>query len=221
MLSPNLRNIKICGLSTPETVQAVLDGGASHVGFIFFEKSPRHVTPEQAAPLAALAKAHLTNPAKSVAVTVNADDATLDAIITIMKPDIIQFHGKEEPARLAEIKAHYGLEVWKALAVSTVDDLKKAEPFIGIADRMLFDAKPPKDAVLPGGNAVSFDWTILNKLPAGTDYLLAGGLDATNVRDAITIAAPPGLDISSGVESAPGVKDIAMITEFLCIAKNA
>ena len=210
-------DIKICGLKTEEAVAAALDGGASHVGFIFFPKSPRNIAPEEAAALRAAAKGR----ALAVAVTVDADDDFLDEIVNRMQPDMIQFHGKETPERVAAVKARYGLPVMKAFAVSTADDLEKIAPFIGIADRFLFDAKPPKGSDLPGGNGVSFDWTLLESLPDGVDYLLSGGLNAQNVGEALRLSAPPGLDISSGVESAPGVKDTGRIAAFFDAVENA
>jgi phosphoribosylanthranilate isomerase len=152
---------------------------------------------------------------KAVAVTVDADDATLDAITAEMRPDMLQLHGHETPERLAAVKARYRLPVMKALALETRDDLRLADPFRGLADRFLFDAKPPKNAVLPGGNAVSFDWSLLNHLAPRTDYFLAGGLDAANVGEAIRIANPPGVDVSSGVELAPGIKDAGKIAAFV------
>ncbi len=209
-------DIKICGLSTLEAIDAMVAGGATHAGFIFFAKSPRHVTPEQAAVLAAHAKA---GGLKTVAVTVDATDEELAGIIAIMQPDMVQLHGRETPVRAADIKARFGLPVMKALAISQKADLEKINPFIGIADRFLLDAKPPANAVLPGGNAVSFDWNLVRDL-RGIDYLLAGGLDAGNVATAISTANPPGLDISSGVESAPGVKDVHKIAAFLKAARN-
>ncbi|MCB1381725.1 MAG: phosphoribosylanthranilate isomerase, partial [Notoacmeibacter sp.] len=150
----------------------------------------------------------------AVAVTVDADDAYLDQIVAMMKPDMLQLHGKETPERVAELKARYQLPVMKAFAISTAEDLGKIAPYKGIADRFLFDAKPPKGSELPGGNAVSFDWSLLKALEPGTDYLLSGGIDAANVADAVTVANPPGLDLSSGVESAPGVKDVGKIGAF-------
>ena len=210
-------DIKICGLSTFEAVDAVIFGGATHAGFIFFEKSPRHVLVEHAALLAARTK---TGGLKTVAVTVDADDAYLNEIAQVMQPDIFQLHGHETPERAREIKTRYGLPVMKALAISEAADLEKLKPFMRIADRFLLDAKPPKDAVLPGGNAVSFDWHLVANLGAEVDYLLAGGLDALNVSQGISIANPPGLDISSGVESAPGIKNIAMIAAFLKAARS-
>ncbi len=210
-------DIKICGLSTPETVNAALAGGASHVGFIFFEKSPRHVLPEQAGRLRKLA----LGKAKAVAVTVDADDDALDAIVTAMAPDMLQLHGKETPERVAAVKARYGLPVIKALAMGDAGDLDKVSAYLGIADRLLLDAKPPKGSDLPGGNGVSFDWSLLSRLPAVTDYLLSGGLDASNVALALKLANPPGLDVSSGVESAPGVKDEARIAGFFAAVEAA
>lgn len=203
-------DVKICGLSTPETVRAALDAGATHIGFIFFHKSPRNVLPEAAAPLADMAARHGV---KSVAVTVNADDETLDHIVNVARPSMLQLHGNEAPERVAELKAGYGLPVMKAIAIRDASDIGKIEPYIGVADRFLLDAKPPKGSDLPGGNAVSFDWSLLEKVRPDIDYLLAGGIDVGNVADALA-CNPPGLDISSGVESAPGVKDIGLIGAF-------
>lgn len=210
-------DIKICGLKTEEAMRAVLDGGASHVGFIFFPKSPRYITPEDALPARDLAR----NRAKAVAVTVDADDALLDRIMRETQPDIMQLHGKESPARVAEVKRRYGLPVIKALSVSTAGDIAGARPYLGAADRFLLDAKAPKDSELPGGNGVSFDWSLLREAGPEIDYFLAGGLNAENVGDAIRIAHPPGLDISSGVESAPGVKDTGLISEFFRAYRKA
>jgi phosphoribosylanthranilate isomerase len=213
---PYFGDIKICGLSTLEAIDAMVAGGATHAGFIFFAKSPRNVTPLQAAALAAHAKA---GGLKTVGVTVDATDAELADIIAIMQPDMVQLHGRETPDRAAAIKARFGLPVIKALAISQKSDLEKITAFIGIADRFLLDAKPPANAVLPGGNAVSFDWNLVRDLH-GIDYLLAGGLDAGNVATAVLTANPPGLDMSSGVESAPGVKDVHKIAAFLKAARN-
>jgi phosphoribosylanthranilate isomerase len=211
-------DIKICGLKTEEAVDAAIEGGAAFVGFIFFGKSPRNVTADIAAPLAARATAHGVIP---VAVTVDADDAALDAIVSVMKPGMLQLHGSETPERVAAVNARYGLPVMKALAISESADLLKVNAYERIADRFLFDAKPPKGSELPGGNAVSFDWTILKSVPAGLHYILSGGLHAGNVLDAIRIANPPGLDLSSGVESAPGVKDVRLIREFFAAVGRA
>lgn len=210
-------DIKICGLKTDEAMAAALAGGASHVGFIFFAKSPRYVEPAQAGRLrqAAIGKA------KAVAVTVDADDAFLDDIVEKMHPDVLQLHGAETPERVAAVKARYGLPVMKVFSVSGAADLDRLKPFIGIADRFMFDAKPPKGSQLPGGNGVAFDWRILAGLDAGLDYMLSGGLNAANIGDALRSANPPAIDISSGVESAPGVKDPALIEQFFRAVRAA
>ena len=210
-------DIKICGLKTPETLAAALDGGATHVGFIFFAKSPRNVAPELAGRLREAARGR----AKAVAVTVDADDAFLDAIVAAMAPDMLQLHGKESPQRVAGVKARYGLPVMKAFSVSERADLDRLAPYRGVADRFLFDARPPKGSELPGGNGVSFDWSLLGGLDRDVDYMLSGGLDAANLGDALRLAHPPGIDVSSGVESVPGVKDTAKIDQFLKAVRAA
>lgn len=211
------RDIKICGLRTDEALAAALDNGASHVGFIFFGKSPRNIAPAEAGRLRQAARGK----AKAVAVTVDADDASLDGIVAAMAPDMLQLHGSESPERIAEVKARYGLPVMKALSLREAGDLAAIAPYRGVADRFLFDAKPPKGSELPGGNGVSFDWRILTSLDADLDYMLSGGLNADNVGEALAIANPPGLDISSGVESAPGVKDVRLIAEFFQAVRAA
>lgn len=203
-------DIKICGLKTPETIAAALEGGASHVGFIFFAKSPRYVEPDLAGRLREAARGR----AQAVAVVVDADDAFLDRIASETNPDMLQLHGKETPERVAEVKARYGLPVMKAFSISEAADLEKTRPFVGIADRFLFDAKPPKGSELPGGNGVSFDWRLLQKLDPKLDYLLSGGINAQNIGEALALSNPPGIDISSGVESAPGRKDVGLIEGF-------
>ncbi|AZO69382.1 MAG: phosphoribosylanthranilate isomerase [Mesorhizobium sp.] len=210
-------DIKICGLKTDKALAAALAGGASHVGFIFFAKSPRYVEPAEAGRLrgAAIGKA------KAVAVTVDASDAFLNEIVGKMRPDMLQLHGSETPERVVELKARYGLPVMKALSVSEAVDLKRLKPFVGVADRFLFDAKPPRGSELPGGNGVAFDWRILAGLDAGVDYMLSGGINAANIGDALRLANPSGLDISSGVESAPGVKDPALIEQFFRAVRAA
>lgn len=210
-------DIKICGLKTDEALAAALAGGASHVGFIFFPKSPRYVEPAEAGRLRQAA----SGKAKAVAVTVDAKDPFLDEVVAKMRPDMLQLHGAETPARVAEIKARYGLPVMKALSVSEPADLERIKPFIGVADRFLFDAKPPKGSELPGGNGIAFDWRVLAGLDAGVDYMLSGGLNAANIGDALRLANPPGIDISSGVESAPGVKDPALIEQFFRAVRAA
>jgi phosphoribosylanthranilate isomerase len=210
-------DIKICGLKTKETLGAALDGGASHVGFIFFPKSPRYIDPAEAGTLREMARGR----AKAVAVTVDADDATLDAIVARMAPDMLQFHGRESPERLAGVKALYGLPVMKALPVREAGDLAAVEPFLGAVDRFLFDAKPPKGSELPGGNGVSFDWSLLAGLDPSVDYLLSGGLNADNIGAALSLLQPRGIDVSSGVESAPGVKDVRLIADFFRSVEKA
>jgi phosphoribosylanthranilate isomerase len=210
-------DIKICGLKTDAAMVAALAGGASHVGFIFFPKSPRYVEPAEAGRLREAARGK----ALAVAVTVDADDAFLDEIVAEVRPDMMQLHGTETPDRVAEIKARYGLPVMKALSVSEAADLERIEPYIGVADCFLFDAKPPKGSQLPGGNGVAFDWRILAGLDAGVEYMLSGGLNAANIGDALRLANPPGIDVSSGVESAPGVKDPALIEQFFRAVRAA
>jgi phosphoribosylanthranilate isomerase len=210
-------DIKICGLKMHEALEAALAGGASHVGFIFFAKSPRFVAPAEAGRLRRTA----AGKAKAVAVTVDADDAFLDEIVAETAPDMMQLHGQETPERVAAVKARYGLPVMTALAIGEAADLDRIKPFIGVADRMLLDARPPKDSELPGGNGVAFDWGLLAKLDAGVDYLLSGGLNAGNIAEALRSANPPGIDVSSGVESAPGVKDAGLIRAFFGAVETA
>ncbi len=211
-------DIKICGLSTAEAVSAALAGGASHVGFIFFDKSPRHVDPQSAGVLRRGARGR----ALAVAVTVDADDAMLDAIVAAMEPDMLQLHGRETPERVAAVKARHGLPVMKAFSVSASADLEPVKAYRGIADRFLFDAKPPKGSTLPGGNGVAFDWRVLAGLDPSVDYMLSGGLNKANVGEALRLLSPPGIDVSSGVESAPGQKDVALIEAFLeAVSANA
>jgi phosphoribosylanthranilate isomerase len=210
-------DIKICGLKTREALEAALAGGASHVGFIFFEKSPRNIAPAKAGRLrkAALGRA------KAVAVTVDADDATLDAIVAEMRPDMLQLHGQETPERVTELKARHGLPVMKAFSIREAADLDAIKSYRGVADRFLFDAKPPRGAELPGGNGVPFDWRVLATLDADIDYMLSGGLSAGNIGEALRFVTPAGIDISSGVESAPGVKDAALIEAFFRAVRAA
>jgi len=210
-------DIKICGLKTPDAVAAALDGGATHIGFIFFPKSPRHITPQKAAGLRGAVRGR----ALAVAVTVDADDETLDEIVEAVKPDILQLHGHETPERVAFIKARYGLPVMKAFSVREASDLTAIAAYQGIADRFLFDAKPPKGSDLPGGNGVSFDWELLAALDADIDYMLSGGLNADNIAEALHKTQAPGIDISSGVERAPGEKDVRLIENFFRAVADA
>ena len=210
-------DIKICGLKTREAVDAALDGGASYIGFIFFSKSPRNVAPEAAGELRLAARGR----AEAVAVSVDADNATLDEIVSAMSPDWLQLHGRETPERVAAIRQRYSLPVMKAFAVSQAADLDRIKPYVGVADRLLFDAKPPANSELPGGNGLAFDWHILAALDADIDYMLSGGLNAANIGEALRLAKPPGIDISSGVESAPGVKDTGLISDFFRAVRDA
>ncbi|MCY1665356.1 phosphoribosylanthranilate isomerase [Rhizobium sp. SL86] len=203
-------DIKICGLKTPEAIDLAVERGASHVGFIFFEKSPRHVDPLTAGALADRVRGR----AKIVAVTVNADNEELEEIISFLKPDILQLHGAENPERVLNIKAVFGLPVMKAFSVRVKEDLRKLEAYEGLADRFLLDAKAPEHSDLPGGNGVSFDWSILSALDGNVDYMLSGGLNKDNVLEALSVTQARGLDLSSGVESTPGVKDPAKINAF-------
>lgn len=210
-------DIKICGLKAPEAIDRALARGATHIGFIFFEKSPRYIEPDIAGKLAEPARGK----AKIVAVVVNPSNDDLDEIVALLRPDILQLHGDESPERVLTIKAVYGLPVMKAFSVRTADDLKRVEAYVGIADRFLFDAKPPKGSDLPGGNGVSFDWSLLTWLDGSVDYMLSGGLNKGNIAEALGITKAPGIDVSSGVESAPGVKNVAMIDEFFDAVQTA
>lgn len=204
--------IKICGLSTPEAVDRAADLDAEMAGFIFFPKSPRHVSTETAGGLAVRAQARGL---QTVAVTVDMDDTGLDEIVRSVKPDWLQMHGEESPERVKELKARFELPVMKAFAIRETNDLDRITPYIGIADRFLFDAKPPKGSDLPGGNGVSFDWRLLAALDADVNYMLSGGLTKDNVGAALRISGATMVDVSSGVECAPGVKDLAMMDDFV------
>jgi len=203
-------DIKICGLSTPDAVDRAVENGASHIGFIFFEKSPRNIEPDLAGALADRVRGRT----RIVAVTVDADNDDLDDIVALLRPDMLQLHGHESPDRVLAIKAVYGLPVIKVISIREGDDLKKIAPYIGIADSFLFEAKPPAGSELPGGNGVSFDWTLLRALDGDIDYMLSGGLNKGNIGEALRETGARAIDMSSGVESAPGVKDVAMIDEF-------
>ncbi|MFC3694541.1 phosphoribosylanthranilate isomerase [Chenggangzhangella methanolivorans] len=207
--------IKICGISTEDTLDAALDAGADVVGFVSFPKSPRHVEPDRLAALAA----KVGGRARVALLTVDADDALLTALTAVAAPDILQLHGSETPERVAELKERYGREIWKAVAISDASDLARAEPYWAAADRVLFDAKPPKGSVLPGGNGVAFDWGLLAGLDPKRPFVLSGGLNPGNVAEALRATAAPVLDVSSGVESAPGVKDPERIAAFVMAAR--
>jgi phosphoribosylanthranilate isomerase len=202
---------KICGLTTAETVDAAVAGGAAFVGFNFYPPSPRHIAPAAARPLADRARRR----ARVVAVTVNPDDQALDEIMRALAPDLIQLHGAEPPQRGAEIRARTGAGLIRALGVSTAEDLAAAQAWDGLADHLMFDARPPKGAALPGGMGLSFDWTILAGRRFARPWFLAGGLDPWNVAEAVSRSRAPMVDVSSGVERGAGLKDPALIGAFL------
>ena len=206
--------VKICGLSTPETVEAALEAGADFVGLMFFARSPRHVSLYQAAELADRVRER----ARVVTVTVNAEDVLLDAIANTVHPDLIQAHGAESSERLTAMARLTGLGVYKVLKVRTIAHVAKARDFAA-APFVMFDALPPEGAVLPGGNGLAFDWTILKD--AGHPFMLAGGLNPENVAEAIRVTGADMVDVSSGVESSPGVKDVNLIRKFIEAAKRA
>lgn len=202
--------IKICGVSTPEAIDAALNGGASHVGFVHFSKSPRHVTPQRLTDLAN----RVPPSVKKVAVVVDPDDTLIDALIAGAGIDVLQLHGDEKPGRAAAIRARTGLEVWKAISIKTAADLAAGSNFVGAADRLLYDAKTPDGAALPGGMGQRFDWALLAGHRPPLAWALSGGLDAANVGEAIRVTGAPLVDVSSGVESGPGVKDVDKIAAF-------
>ncbi len=207
---------KICGLSTPETLDAALKGGASHVGFVFFQKSPRNLTPEQAAALAA----RVEGKAKIVGLFVDPAADDIDRVRAEVRLDVIQLHGDERPAFVSRIAMTSGLQVWKAIPVRTTRDLNEAQKYRGAASLILYDAKPPAGSDLPGGNGLRFDWELLRGHQHPLPWALSGGLDASNIAEAVRITNAPLLDVSSGVESAPGIKDVDKIAAFLKAASN-
>src|SRR6201994_2205450 len=207
--------VKICGLSTSETLDVALHAGADMVGFVFFPASPRHISLETARALGRQAKGR----AVKVALTVDADDATLANIVETLRPDILQLHGKETVARLRDIKQKFGLPVMKAVPVATAADLAPLPGYAAVADRILFDARAPKGATRPGGLGASFDWHLLERLALTLAFLVAGGLDAANVAEAVRITRAGGVDVSSGVERSPGIKDPELIRAFIRAAR--
>jgi phosphoribosylanthranilate isomerase len=207
--------IKICGLSTPETLDAALDAGADMVGFMFFAPSPRNLSLHAARELAARVKSR----AEKVAVTVDADDALLANIVDVLRPGLLQLHGKETPARVSAIAQRFGLPVMKALAIETKADLATIPPYAKVANRLLFDARPPRDATRPGGLGVPFDWHLLEDIHLPVPFMLSGGLDAGNVAEALRITHASAVDVSSGVERAPGEKDVEKIRAFIRAAR--
>ena len=209
--------VKICGLSTAADVATALEGGASFIGFVIFPPSPRHIEPAAAAELARPARGR----AAVVAVTVDADDALIDRISTELAPDFFQLHGQESPERVRQVKARTGAGVIRALRVSTAQDIADAKAFEGAADLIMYDARPPKDATLPGGNGVAFDWALTKAVPRDPPWFLAGGLNPDNVAAAMRQTAAPLLDVSSGVERSAGYKDPLLISAFLDAVRGA
>ena len=207
--------VKICGLSTRETLDVALQAGADMVGFVFFPASPRHIGLNTARDLGRQAKGR----ALKVALTVDADDATLANVVEALQPDILQLHGKETVARLRDIKQTFGLQVMKAIAVETQADLAALPGYAAVADRILFDARAPAEATRPGGLGAVFDWHVLENLDLKRPFMVSGGLHAGNVAEAIRVSRAGGVDVSSGVERAPGVKDPAMIRAFIRAAR--
>lgn len=207
--------VKICGLSTAETLDAALQAGADMVGFVFFAPSPRHIGLETARELGRQAGGR----AAKVALTVDADDATLANIVETLQPDILQLHGRETVARLRDIKRAFGVPVMKAIAVETAADLTQLSSYATVADRILFDARAPKDATRPGGLGTAFDWHVLENLDLALPFMVSGGLTADNVAQAVRLTRAGGLDVSSGVERALGIKDPEMIRNFIHAAR--
>lgn len=208
--------VKICGLRTAADVAAAAQAGARYVGLVFFPKSPRNVTVDEAAALAAEVPPGIAK----VALVVDADDALLDEITTNVAIDVLQLHGKETPERVAQIKARTGLPVMKAIGIADRDDLQKITDYGRVADMLLVDAKPPKTADLPGGNGLAFDWRLLAGRKWAVPWMLAGGLTPENVQEAIRLTGARQVDVSSGVESAPGAKDPDRMAEFVKAAQT-
>jgi phosphoribosylanthranilate isomerase len=209
--------IKICGLRTPQALDAALESGADLVGFVFFPPSPRNLGLEAARVLGE----RVAGRAGKVALTVDATDDTLRDIVAALKPDMLQLHGKETPDRVVAVRTRFGLPVMKALPIAERADLSPIRMYAQVADRLIFDARPPKEATRPGGLGTPFDWTLLAGINPGVPYMLSGGLDAGNVTEALRITRAPGVDVSSGVERAPGEKDPAKIREFIRVARGA
>lgn len=210
--------VKICGLSEPETLHTAITYGAGMVGFVFYEKSPRHVSLATAKELGA----HVPKSVKKVALIVDAEDGEITDIITALDPDYLQAHGGETPERIREMKARFKLPVIKAVAVKDENDLLRADAFLDICDILLLDAKAPetlRDA-LPGGNGITFDWSLLSGHKPKTEFMLSGGLNPDNLPQAIKTTKPDWVDVSSGVETSPGVKDKKLIRQFLETAKS-
>lgn len=204
-------SLKICGLATLDDVRACADAGANYMGLVFFEKSPRNISIDAARELALAAPLGLAK----VALVVNPSDAELDAITETVPLDMLQLHGKETPERVSEVKARYGLPVMKAVGIADSDDLPNLERYFGVADQILVDAKPPKGGELPGGNGLSFDWRLIAGRRWPCPWMLAGGLTDENVSEAVRMTGAQQVDVSSGVEDAPGQKSAELIQNFV------
>ena len=209
--------VKICGLSTPETLDAALDAGADMVGFVFFPPSPRHLAFETARVLAG----RVRDRAQKVALTVDAEEKFLQSVVEALRPDMLQLHGVESTDRVESLRSTFGLPVMKAVPIALKDDLARIAPYAAVADRLLFDARAPRDATRPGGLGNTFDWRLLQDVKPGVPFMLSGGLDADNVGEALRITRVSGIDVSSGVERAPGVKDSDKIRAFIRAARMA
>ncbi len=208
--------VKICGLSCEKALDVALTLGVERVGLVFFPPSPRHVSPERARALGDRARGR----AVIVALVVDPDDASLEAVMAAARPDMIQLHGREPPERVAAVRARYGRPTLKAIGVARRDDLAALPAYAAVADAIIFDAKPPPGAVLPGGNGAPFDWTILAALDLPVPFMLSGGLSPANVAEALVVTRAPGVDVSSGVESAPGIKDPDKMAAFVRAARG-
>ena len=209
--------VKICGLTAPDTLEVALEAGADFVGFVFFPPSPRNLGLEAARVLGAQVKGR----AGKVALTVNAGDETIAGIVAALHPDMLQLHGKETPERVVAVRTRFGIPVMKALPIATRADLSAIRPYAEVADRLLFDARPPAEATRPGGLGNTFDWTLLKGIHPGVPWMLSGGLDPANVAEAIAVTGAPAVDVSSGVERAPGDKDAGKIRAFIRAARDA
>ena len=209
--------VKICGINAPGALSAAVEAGADYVGFIFYPPSPRYVTPDEAGALARAAPAQV----RKVGLLVDADDETIADTVTAVRLDMLQLHGRESPERVAEIRARFALPVMKAVPIAGADDVAAADDYCRAAERLLFDAKPPKDMkdALPGGNALAFDWRLLAGKTWPLPWMLSGGLDAGNVAEAVQTSGARAVDVSSGVEDRPGLKNPDKIRAFLAAAK--
>ena len=209
--------VKICGLKTPDALDAALEAGADMVGFVFFPPSPRNLGIEAARTLGERVKGR----AKKVALSVDATDGELDRVVEALKPDMLQLHGKETPEHVNAVRSRFHLPVMKALPIAERADLSPIRIYAKVADRLIFDARAPERATRPGGLGQPFDWTLLKGIDPGVPFMLSGGLNADNVAEALRITNAPGVDVSSGVERSPGVKDPAKIRAFIRAARAA